>query len=147
MGVIPIISGFLYRFGGTKQWKWCILNQKLWRYLIGWYGIYYAFTCHNWKYALTVVAYPIAVGKFAYGENSWLNFLGPYGKFFVSGLAFGSCSFILLPFGRALLQSLLSGLSFVAIKYLDDRKIIINPVVEWLRGFMGTILIWGFKRA
>lgn len=137
--LIPIIAALLYRAGGADQWKWCPLNQHWWRWLMGvaiglceW---------HGWlNYGFTIGAYFIATNAFPYGEKSWLNFLGEYGKFAVAGLAVGLCSFVLLPLWLAVLQSLLSALSFVLLHYLDKKDVIKNPWQELLRGFMGTIL-------
>ena len=104
-------------------------------------GIPIAILCWgSWISLLAIPAYWIATSAFPYGEKSWLNFLGERGKFFAVGLALGLCSFIVLPFGLALSQSLLSGISFVAVKVLDDKDILKNPWVELARGFLGTIL-------
>ena len=89
---------------------------------------------------LAIPAYFIATNT-PYGEKSWLNFLGEYGKFALAGLLLGSCSFILLPFGLAVFQSVLSAISFLVIKILDEKDIIKNPYVEFLRGFFATICL------
>ena len=140
--LIPFICALLYRAGGTDQWQWCKINQKLWRWLgIGLLiGILGCIVKHSFVPLLCIPAYYLAT-NIPYGEKSWLNFLGEYGKFALAGLLLGSCSFILLPFGLAVLQSLLSTISFVVIKILDDKDIIKNPYVEFLRGFFATILL------
>jgi len=137
--LIPIISAVLFRCGGTDQWKWCPLNQKIWRMFIG-IPISLFVWGHWLQIGLIIGAYATIPFIFKYGEKSWLNFLGEYGKFFISGLSLGLCSFTFLSFGFALLQSLVSGISFMAIKFLDDKNIIKNPYVELLRGFSGTII-------
>jgi len=40
-----------------------------------------------------------------------------------------------------LLQAVLGALGFVVIKYFDDKAIINNPLVERLRGWIGTICL------
>jgi hypothetical protein len=136
--LIPFVSAFAYRMGGTDQWKWCFLNQKIWRMFIG-IPISFLIWGHWVQMGLVILAYATIPFIFKYGEKSWLNFLGEYGKFFVSGLSFGACSFIVLPLWFAVSQTILSGISFLAIKWLDDKNIVKNPWVELLRGFMGTL--------
>ena len=130
--IIPFVSTLLYWLGGQRN-KW-------YRWLMGIpIAIIGIFTYHYWA-IFAIPTYWVATSAFPYGEKSWLNFLGEYGKFFVVGLVLGSCSFILLPFGLALLQSLLSGISFLILKILDDKDIVKNPYQELLRGFFGTII-------
>jgi len=95
---------------------------------------------HQYWAVMAIPAYWIATSAFPYGDKSWLNFLGQYGKFFVSGLALGLCSFVLLPLWLAVLQSLFSGIAFVLLHYLDEKGIVKNPFQELLRGFLGTVL-------
>lgn len=130
MILIPIISALLYALGGQVN-KWFRWGIGLPIAAIG------LLTGHGWMSLLAIPAYYLTT-NIPYGENSWLNFLGEYGKFFVAGLGLGLCSFILLPFGLALSQSILSSISFVVIKVLDNGDVIKNPWVELLRGFMGT---------
>lgn len=78
---------------------------------------------------------------FKYGVKSWLNFLGEYGKFFVCGLALGAAPAYVLGLKWGILQTVIGGIGFVVIKYLDDKGIVKNPWVERLRGFVGTILV------
>lgn len=144
MWLIPIISGLSYALGGDGRIPYLFIpgaNAKLWRWLMGIpIAIIGVLHLHFWA-ILAIPAYLIATNVFVYGENSWLNFLGEWGKFFVAGFVLGSCSFILLPFGLALSQSILSGISFLVIKYFDDKGVIGNPFVEFLRGLSGTILL------
>lgn len=140
----PIIAGLLYRAGGTDQWTWCPLNQKWWRWLMGIpIGLISFLFYHNWiVIPLAGIAYYIATAAFKYGAKSWLNFLGEEGKFAMCGLAFGACAFTVTHWYWALIQTIVSGLCFWFIKVLDDKKIIQNPWVEFLRGFLGTMFIW-----
>lgn len=142
--IIPIVSAILYRCGGTDQWKWCPINQKLWRWLgiSLWVGIAVAIMHKSWVPLLAIGTYIGAFQGFPYGEKSWLNFLGAYGKFFVCGMAYGASSFLLMPWGFALLQTLFSAFAFMAIKYFDDKGKLVNPWTELARGFVGTLFIW-----
>jgi hypothetical protein len=138
--ILPIISGLLYRAGGTDQWKWCILNQKIWRWFIGIpIAAWYTYIQHSWIPLLCIPAYLIAVTAFVYGEKSWLNFLGVWGKWYVCGFAFGAASIPALGV-VGLLQAMFGGIGFVILHYLDDKEILKNPWQEICRGVVGTLL-------
>ncbi len=133
MILVPFIASIMYLVGG-QYWR-------AGRWFMGVPIFIVAIvTGHAWYSIFLIPAFFIATNIFVYGEKSWLNFLGEWGKFFVSGLSLGACSFIVLPLWLAVLQSLVSGISFLVIKYLDDNGIVKNPFVELLRGACGTIL-------
>ena len=132
--LIPIVSALLYRAGGTDQWKWCILNQKLWRWLIG-----IVIGLLLWKgwilYGLAILAYFLSTNAFGYGDKTpVLKYLPQNIKHLVSGMIFGLASFPLIGLW-ALLQMAISGVAF----YLIEVKKVNNPWAEWLRGGIGTI--------
>jgi len=139
--LIPIISAFLFRLGGSEQWKWCKLNQKWWRW-----GMGFIIGLLLWKgwlaYALAGLSYYIAT-NIPYGQKSFLNFLGEYGKFAVCGFAFGLASIPLIGVMMGITQGFVSAISWVIIKYYDDKGEIANPLTEQLRGFCGTIVMIG----
>ena len=139
---IPIICGILYRIGGTDQWEWCPINQKLWRWLgIGIFiGIIYAIKLHSWIPLLSIIAYAFAIQIGQYGKSSWLNFLGEWGKFSACGLALGLASIVILGPIVGLIQGIVGVVSFLIIKFLDDNDIIKNPWVELARGGFGCIM-------
>lgn len=138
--LVPFISGFLYRAGGSNQWAWWKFNQKLWRSFIGIpIGLFFSFHNHSLIPLLCILTYWFQP---SYGENSNLNFLGEKGKFFVCGLVFGLSSIPAFGWLYGLTQGLVSGIAFLIIKILDDKSIIKNPLVERLRGFFGVILSW-----
>jgi hypothetical protein len=142
--LVAVISGFLFRAGGSAQWEWAkftingkkvYFNQKLWRWLMGipiglilWHG-YLAFL-------LTVGAYFLATNVFGYGDKSVLNkYLSQNMTHAVSGAIFGLASFPLIGWW-ALLQAVISGVAF----YLIETKKVNNPWAERAKGFFGTIL-------
>lgn len=144
--MIGLISAISYALGGDGRIPYLGIkgfNAKLWRWLMGIpIGVVYGLIHHQWICIITAtIAYLLAT-MLPYGEKSYLNFLGEKGKFIFCGLAFGACSFTMLPVGWALLQTLLGGLSFYLIKVFDDDGVIGNPWVELLRGFFGAIVIW-----
>ena len=141
MFLIPIIAGVLFRMGGTDQWKWCFINQKVWRWLgIGIFlGVTFAIIRHSWIPLLAIPSYAIAIQAAPYGEKSWLNFLGEYGKYAICGIAFGLASAPIL--GNAgIAEAILSGCGFALLHWLDEKNIVKNPWQEVLRGVAGTIL-------
>jgi hypothetical protein len=138
--IVPFAASFLYRAGGTVQWPWCPINQKLWRWLMG--GIIGLLI---WKasfiYIATIASYFIATNIFSYGEKSpILKHLSKPLRFLVSGLMFGLASIPLIGLQLGLLQGLFSSCAFLVLMYLDDTNIIKNPWQELLRGFLGTSL-------
>jgi len=136
--LIPILSALLYRAGGMDQWKWCPLRQGLWRSFIGIpIALIYMMLLNSLLPLLGIVTYFFQP---PYGEKSYLNFLGEWGKFFTCGLVLGLSSYPAI-LQLALLQALVSGISFIIIKHLDDKDIIKNPWVELGRGFFSTLLL------
>ena len=79
-----------------------------------------------------------------YGEGSWLNFLGKDLKWAVYGALFGACSFLVLPFGYGMTQTLLGGLSFWALmKWSNDGfngNYLNHAYVEFAFGALGTVM-------
>ena len=134
--LIPLIAGLLNRAGGTDQWKWCPINQKWWR----WFGIgaVVAIVYHSW---LPLLTYYLAV-NIPYGEKSPLNFLGEYGKFAVCGFAFGLASAVVIGMFYGIISGIIGAISWIMIKYFDDRGEIVNPWTELARGFCGTLVYW-----
>ena len=128
------MSVILYRAGGTDQWKWCFLNQKLWRWLMG--IIIGVLLWQGWiLYGLTILAYFLATNLFGYGDNTpILKHLPQNIKHLVSGMIFGLASVFLIGWW-AILQIVISGIVF----YIIEVKKINNPWAEWLRGGLGTI--------
>jgi hypothetical protein len=136
--LIPFISGFLYRAGGSDQWEWWKFNQKLWRSFIGIpIGIYFAFYNQSLIPLLCILTYWF---QSSYGEDSYLNFLGERGKFAFCGFVFGISSIPAYGLLYGLIQGIVSSCAFLCIKILDDKNIVKNPWVERLRGFFGTIV-------
>lgn len=143
--MLAIISALLYRMGGTDQWKWCPIKQGLWRSFI---GIPIALVgCFSEQSLIPAICILTFWFQPPYGENSYLNFLGEWGKFAFCGLVFGLSS---LPLWLAmnlwwvgLLQGIIGALAFFVLKVLDDKNIVKNPWVELGRGFFGTLLTIG----
>jgi hypothetical protein len=106
--LIPIVAAISFLVGG--QW-W-----KPARWFMGFpIGLLATISYVPWLWVIigtiiSTIAYWIATNAFNYGQNSWLNFLGEWGKFFVCGLVFGACSFIFLVWWVALIQTIVSGL-------------------------------------
>lgn len=142
--LLPLISGLLYRMGGTDQWKWCPFNQKLWRGPI--LGLVIGLICwHSWlTLVYCILSYWIIPGIFPYGSKSWLNFLPQNWKHFVSGMAFGACLWPIVGIA-CIWQAFISGIAF----YLIEKKGLDNPYCELFRGCSGTIiypLLWLLRR-
>lgn len=136
--LIPIVSALLFRAGGSDQWKWCPMNQKLWRWLMG-----AAIGLMLWKgwlvYALTIGLYFLTTNLFGYGDKTpILKYLPKPWKFACSGFAFGLASIPLLGWW-GLLQGIVSGAAFYGLYLLDEADIVKNPWQELLRGALGTI--------
>lgn len=134
--LIPFISAFLFRAGGSDQWKWCPLNQKLWRWLMG--SVIGLLLWKGWvAYGLTIGTYFLATNLFGYGDKTpILKYLPQNIKHLVSGMIFGLASFPLLGWW-CLLQMVISGVSF----YFIETKKINNPWAELLRGGLGTVCL------
>jgi len=134
-----LMSGGLYVLGGqiNKLFRWCMgfpigFIMSIGNYSWLWVSI---------NTVLSGLAYLIATNAFSYGEKSWTTKLfGPWVSMGLSGLTYGACSFIFLPWYFALGQTVLSTVAFLGIKYLDDKDIVKNPWVEILRGISGTIM-------
>ena len=88
---------------------------------------------------LCIPTYWIATSAFPYGDNSWLNIFGEYGKWFVCGFVFGIASAPILGYW-SVVQAIISGCGFVILHWLDDKGIVKNPFQEILRGVIGTIV-------
>ena len=136
--LIPPVAGILFRVGGTDQWKWCPLNQKLWRWLMG-----IVIGLLLWKgyilYSITIASYFLATNLFGYGDKTpILKYLPKPLRFFVSGLMFGLASIPLIGWRIGLVQGFFGGFTFLALMYLDDADILKNPWQELFRGSLGT---------
>lgn len=130
--IIPIVSAICYLIGGQwwKPARW-FLGVPI-AYIVG------LKTQSVWP-ILCVLTYWGALSCFPYGCKSWLNPLGEWVKFAICGLVFGLASFPVLGLW-AIAQGIVAMVSFLVIKYLDDKGIIGNPWVELLRGLTGTVL-------
>ena len=131
--LIPIISGILFRCGGIDQWKWCILNQKCWRWFMG--VIVGLFVWHGWIwYGICILSYFLATNLFGYGDKTpILKYLPQRIKHLVSGMIYGlaTVSVFYWIFGWwALLQIVVCGATF----YCIERFNVQNPWAEVLRG-------------
>jgi len=131
---IPIIAALLFRAGGSDQWKWCPLNQKIWRWSMG--AVIGLLAWHGWiAWALTAMAYFIATNVFGYGDKSpILKYLPQNMKHLASGVIFGLASFPIIGWW-ALIQAAISGVVF----YIVEVKKVNNPWAEFCRGAGGTI--------
>lgn len=129
--LIPIISGVLYRLGGSDQPTWLPswFSMKILRWFM---GIPIALILHNGWYVLT---YFIATSVFVYGDNSWVTALvGRRGAWIVHGLAFGLAS--IQP-----LYALWTAVVFYLLFFIADEGVIDNKYAEFGRGFLGTLLL------
>lgn len=140
--IIPIVSGILYRMGGSdKPYLWVKFFN--YRAMIGIpIAITFCIITHSWIPAICILTYWFQP---PYGEHSYLNFLGEAGKFAFCGFVFGLSS---LPvwiamgnWGIGLLQAIIGALFFWFIWVLDENGKLKNPWVELLRGFFGTITL------
>ena len=122
---VPIISSFLYRWGGTNQWSWCPINQKLWRWLgIGLFvGIIYSFLLHLWTPLLAILSYTISFHFFPYGDTSYLR------KWFKSrqiwlfyGFLAGLASFPIVGY-KSIYQAIFSSVVFFALMWASNEGI------------------------
>ena len=133
MILIPVISALLYLAGGQIK--------NIYRWLMGVPIFLIAIlTGHSWFSIFAILTYWLATSAFPYGEKSWLNFLGEWGKFAVCGLVMGLASIVVLGWLVGLIQGIVGLIAFVVIKYLDDNGIMKNPWVELCRGFFGTVV-------
>jgi hypothetical protein len=136
MIAIPFISALMYLAGGQ--------GYKAARWLIGIplasIGI---IVTHSLWPVLCIPTYWIATSAFPYGENSWLNIFGDWGKWAICGLVFGLASIPILGY-LGILQGVVSSLAFVGLHYLDEKDILKNPWQEILRGFVGTSVFFFF---
>jgi hypothetical protein len=142
--LLPVLCGLMYRWGGADQWEQIKpFKQSIIRSLIGVpVGLTFMLIAQNEWPLLCVLTY---FWQPPYGEKSYLNFLGEYGKFAVCGFVFGISSIpVWIGLGHwwvGLIQGIISALAYVIIKCLDDKNIVKNPWVERLRGYFGTCLI------
>ena len=135
--LIPFISAFLFRAGGSDQWQWAKpFNQKLWRWLMGgfiglllWHGII--------TFGLLLLTYWLATSVFGYGDKSILNkFLSQNMTHLASGVMFGLASAPIL-YLWSIPLAIISG----GVFYLIEKYKINNPYAELLRGGLGTCLL------
>ena len=134
-----IWAGYAYRWGGDD------IKGINWRQFIGVpIGLIYALLTWSWIPLITCITF---IQQPPYGEKSYLNFLGEYGKFAVCGFVFGISTLpVYIACGKwwlGIISGVVSALAYVVIKYFDDKAIIDNPWVERLRGFFGTITLIG----
>jgi len=133
MWAIPFISGACYLIGG--QW-W-----KPARWFMGVpIGLIGFFAGHGLISLLSILTYWIATSCFPYGDSSWLNFLGEWGKWAICGLVLGLASIVVLGPLWGTIQGIVGAISFVILHWLDEKNIVKNPLQEILRGFIGTSL-------
>lgn len=139
MPIVPVVSALLYRAGGSDQWP-IPINQKLWRWLG--IGLFVAsaglISGYGGVSLWSILTYYIAT-NIPYGEKSFLNIFGEWGKWAICGLVFGLASIPILGYW-GILQGIVSSAAFVGLHYLDDKDILKNPWQELLRGFLGTCL-------
>jgi hypothetical protein len=141
---LPVLCGLMYRWGGADQWPQILpFKQKIFRAAIGVpIALCMIPIAQSWWPVLCILTYWFQP---PYGENSYLNFLGEYGKFAVCGFVFGVSStpawYALGFWWMGLVQGLISLVAYVVIKYLDDKNIVKNPWVERLRGYFGTVTL------
>ena len=141
--LIPIICGIMYRMGGSDN---PYLGVKFFNYraMIGIFvGTYFTLTLHSWIPLICILTYWFQP---PYGDKSYLNFLGEWGKFAFVGFIFGvSSTPIWVAAGMwwmGLVQGAVSAIVYTIVRYLDEKNIIKNPWVEFLRGVGGTSLLW-----
>ena len=142
--MIPIIASISFALGGDGRFPYLFIkgaNAKLWRWLMGipisLIGLVFG---HGLYSLLCILTYYIAT-NIPYGEKSFLNFLGAYGKFAVCGAIFGLAGFPIIGYW-AILQAVLSAVGWCAIKYFDDKGQIVNPYTELARGLVGCLLMF-----
>ena len=134
---IPIISAILYLLGGqiNKWFRWLGIGLLI--------GAFYAITRHSLYPLLAIITYFIALNAFSYGENSWTTkIFGKWASMAISGLAMGLASIVVLGAFWGIIQGIVGMVSFLILKYLDDKDIVKNPFQELGRGFFGTIMYW-----
>ena len=139
MILIPIISGALYLVGG----QWWKPARWIMGIPIGVIGAFHIFsTTHHIHYwmILALPSYWVATSAFPYGDNSWLNIFGEWGKWAICGLALGLASIVVLNPILAILQGIVGAIGFVVLHWLDEKNIVKNPFQEILRGVIGTIV-------
>ena len=134
--LIPLITAILNRLGGADQVAWIPFKMKWFRWLG--IGAVIGLIYHSW---LPVFTYYIAT-NIPYGEKSWLNFLGEYGKFAVCGALLGLASIVVLGPVWGVIQAIVGAVAWVVIKYLDDNGEIVNPLTELARGLGASIIYW-----
>lgn len=132
MYLIPIIAGVCYLIGG--QW-W-----KPARWLMGIPIAVVGISHYHYWAIMAIPAYWVATSAFPYGDGSWLNIFGEYGKWAVCGLAFGLASIVILNPIVAIIQAIVAALGFTLLHWLDEKNIVKNPYQEILRGMVGTCL-------
>ena len=124
--LIPILSGVLYRLGGSEH------GNKWYRWLL---GLPIAIITHNWWYLVT---YFVATNMFSYGDNSLPSkILGRKGARVLHGLTFGLAS--LHP-----IYALWTAAVFYILFEIAEHNVIDNKYAEFGRGCLGTLMLaWG----
>lgn len=130
MWMIPIISAVCFLIGG-QWWKPARWLMGIPIFIIGtFYHCFWAILC--------IPTYWIATSCFPYGDSSWLNIFGEYGKWAICGLVFGLASIPILGV-LGIVNGFIAAICFMALHYLDEADIVKNPWQELLRGFLGSI--------
>ena len=137
MVLVPVISSILYMLGGQVN-KW-------YRWLLGIpIAVIALLTHHSWISVFAILTYFIATNFFSYGEKMiWTKLFGPWGSMALSGFAFGLASYCVLTPILGMLQTIIATTAFLVIKWLDDNDIVKAPLVEVLRGLLGTVVYIG----
>lgn len=159
--MIPIIAGLLFMAGGREQWKWSILNQKWWRWGMGFFiGIlmfipkYQICNIAHMIYALKInyfyviaptISFFLATSALSYGDSSWLNkFVSKEVKYVIFGFCFGIASIVIVGVGLALVQAVIGAISFLGLMKLGEKNMLDQKYIEFGIGCLGTcLLIWG----
>ena len=143
--MIPIISSLLFRAGGSEQWKWCIVNQKIWRWLLGLpIGIICALQMKSYVPLWCILTYLGATNFSGYGENHiFRKWFGRDATFLLYGFLFGLASLPVLGW-QAITQAIIGSASFyVLMKWSNDGYFghkLKHKFVELTFGFLGTVM-------
>lgn len=130
----PVISSACYLLGGQIN-KWFRWGMGI---PIGVIGL---LTGHGYMSILAVATYFIATNAFSYGEKMiWTKIFGKWVSMGLAGFMFGLASIVVLGPFWGCLNAIISMISFLVLKYLDDTGRVKNPWQELLRGFTGTVL-------
>lgn len=140
--LLPFLCGIMYRMGGSDKpyFKFKFFNYRA---MIGIpVGVIWACYTHSWIPLICILTYWFQP---PYGTDSYLNFLGEYGKWAACGFIFGISStpaWLATPYWwMALVQGIIGILDFTLIHYLNTKGKIQNPWEERVRGFLGTVTL------